>query len=197
MDVWSNKWLSKELLEKIINLLDNVKKIDIDALKKYKRNNKKHPQEQVDNIANNIRKYGFYNPILIDENNEIIAGHWRILALKQIGIKLVPTITLSWLEEKEKVLLRIWDNKLNESPWDEEALKTEIIEFWLDDLKLETFGVELIALEFDEEEEEEDVDDKIKNEEKTIIKVVVNTPAMAEILVDSLKEQGYTDVNIL
>ena len=59
-------------------------------LKPYKYNNKVHTEEQINNIANSIKEFGFRQPIVVDENNEIIIGHWRHLAAQKLGLEEVP-----------------------------------------------------------------------------------------------------------
>lgn len=88
--------------------------IPIKELKPYGRNAKLHPQKQIDLLAQNISRFGFTTPILIDENNEVIAGHGRLLALQQLGATEAPAVRMAGLSEKEVKALRISDNKIAE-----------------------------------------------------------------------------------
>jgi hypothetical protein len=99
----------------------------VDSLVAYAKNSKLHSQEQVDAIAKSIQTFGFTNPILIDETGEIIAGHGRVLAAKQLGLKEVPTRTLSGMSEENKRAYRIADNRISEigGGWDAVLLKQE------------------------------------------------------------------------
>ena len=78
--------------ESLIKAPLNVENININLLKPYSNNAKAHPEFQIQQIASSIREFGFNNPILIDENNEIIAGHGRLEAAKLINLKNVPSI---------------------------------------------------------------------------------------------------------
>ena len=90
----------------------------IKELKPYKKNAKKHSKEQVEQIANSIKEFGFTQPVIIDKNNCVVAVHGRILGAKKAGIKSVPTVCLEELTEEQIKAYRLVDNKLNESEWD-------------------------------------------------------------------------------
>src|SRR5262249_1015240 len=75
-------------------------------------NSRVHSQRQLDQIAASIREFGFTNPILIDPEGGIIAGHGRLLAAKALGLSEVPTIVLEGLSEAQKRALRIAGNKI-------------------------------------------------------------------------------------
>lgn len=91
--------------------------MDIELIKPYDKNAKKHPKKQIQQVANSIREFGFNQPIVVDKNNEIIVGHGRLEAAKLLGLKEVPVITVDLTEEQAKAY-RLADNKLNESEWD-------------------------------------------------------------------------------
>ena len=92
----------------------------------YENNTKKHDQTQIDNVATSIRKFGWQQPIVIDENNVVVIGHCRLLAAQQLGMEEVPVTVASGLTDDEIRELRIADNKSNESPWDWTALEQEL-----------------------------------------------------------------------
>ena len=96
-----------------MNNLD-IKYVDINELKPYVRNPKEHPDFQIEKIANSINRFGFNVPILVDKDNEIIAGHGRLLAAKKLNLKEVPIILLENLTPDEVKAFRIADNKLVE-----------------------------------------------------------------------------------
>lgn len=90
-------------------------------------NARTHPKAQLDQIAASIRAFGFTNPILVDSDGRIIAGHGRLLAARALGLKRVPTIELGNLSEIQKRALRIADNKIAlGAGWDLDLLKIEL-----------------------------------------------------------------------
>ena len=124
-----------------------IVKIKIDKIKKYARNAKKHPQEQIDFIANSIKEFGFKVPILLDENFEIIAGHGRYLASKKLKIKELPCIIADDLTPEQIKMFRLADNKVAESEWDFDLLGLEI------DGLSNLFNIGDFGFEFDIDEE--------------------------------------------
>lgn len=115
----------------------------------YARNPRTHSPEQIDKIARSIQKFDFTNPILVDENDGILAGHGRLLAAKQLKRRTVPVIVLTGLSEDEKRAYIIADNRLaQDAGWDYELLRGE-----LEDLDGENFDLTLTG--FEEEELEE------------------------------------------
>lgn len=96
-------------------------------LKPYEKNSRKHSQQQLESIAAAIKEFGFTNPILIDEKQNIIAGHGRLEAAKKLKLETVPTITLSHLTEDQKKAYVIADNKLGDmSTWNDVNLLSEL-----------------------------------------------------------------------
>ena len=96
--------------------------VKIGELQEYSTNPKIHDEKQIQQIAKSIDKFGFTNPILIDENSEIIAGHGRLMAAKLLQLEAIPVIRLTHLSEAEKRAYRIADNKLSENgQWNIEA----------------------------------------------------------------------------
>ena len=110
----------------------------IKELKPYKKNAKKHSKEQVEQIANSIKEFGFTQPVIIDKHNSVVAGHGRILGAKKAGLKQVPTVCLEDLTEEQIKAYRLVDNKLNESEWDYSLLDEEIEQ--LTDIDMNLFG---------------------------------------------------------
>ena len=93
----------------------------------YANNARTHSEAQVAQIAASIREFGFNNPILIDEQSTIIAGHGRVLAAQALELKEVPCIRLTHLTSNQRKAYVIADNKLAlNSGWDEELLKLEL-----------------------------------------------------------------------
>jgi len=116
---------------------------DVEKLIPYTRNVKDHPKEQVDKIANAIRIEKFRNPIHIDEDGVIIAGHGRRLAVMQLGFKKVPVIVERGLTEAQKDAMRISDNMTGRGGFDELMLGEEVMRLsGLDDFDLSAFGMD-------------------------------------------------------
>lgn len=104
-----------------------IKYIKTSELTVYVNNTRTHSEEQVGQLVNSIKKFGFTNPLLIDGERQIIAGHGRLLAAKKMQMEEVPCIVLDHLNEEERKAYVIADNKLAlNAGWDEELLKIEM-----------------------------------------------------------------------
>lgn len=133
-----------------------IEEVKLSDIKPYAKNQKKHPEAQVKNIAKSIQKYGFVQPIVIDKNNEIIIGHGRYMAGGDIlGMETVPCVRVENLTENEIRELRIIDNKLNESDWDMDLLKDDLYDLNFDDFDID-FGLDEDDEEFDQSDLDED-----------------------------------------
>ena len=141
-----------------MKLIDKVKIIDIDKLYPYTNNPKEHPPEQINKIASSIKNFGFTVPIIIDHQNEIIAGHGRYKAAQKLELDKIPCIVRDDLNEAQVKALRLADNKVTESEWNEELLALE-----LEDLDLQDFDLELTG--FENKEIEELFDSELESEE--------------------------------
>jgi hypothetical protein len=118
----------------------------LDALVPYIRNSRTHDDAQVAQIAASIREFGFTNPVLIDADGGLIAGHGRVLAARKLGLAEVPTIELGHLSETQRRAYVIADNKLAlNAGWDEAMLALEIA-----DLEAEGFDLDLTGFTADE-----------------------------------------------
>lgn len=159
----------------------------IKELKPYKKNAKKHPKEQVERIANSIKEFGFTQPVIVDKNNCVVAGHGRILGAKKAGLKQVPTVMLEELTEEQIKAYRLVDNKLNESDWDFSLLDEEL-ENLAEDIDMDLFGFEFDEIE--EEEQKKKVEFEVKKENKIII--TCKTKRQTEDLYKRLIEEGYS-----
>lgn len=115
-----------------------------DEIRPNPRNPRTHSAKQVQQIAASIREFGFTNPILIDEANEIIAGHGRLEAARSVGLSEVPCICLAGLTPAQKKALVIADNKLAlNAGWDIEILQEQMLELIDDGFELEITGFEI------------------------------------------------------
>ena len=109
----------------------------VSGLVPYARNARKHPEKQVAQIAGSISAFGFNNPVLVDAENRIIAGHGRVLAAEKLGLAEVPTIRLEHLSEADRRAFVLADNRIAEnSGWDSEMLALEMAD--LSELGLDT-----------------------------------------------------------
>ena len=154
-------------MESFENLSDTTHLADIGCSFKlvndlipYARNSRDHSEGQVSKIAASIKEFKFLNPVIIDGDNGIIAGHGRVLAAKKINMTHVPVVDGSHLSELQRRAYVIADNKIAlDSTWDDELLKIE-----LKDLKLADFDLDLTGFDLPEIEElfAGDEDDEIK-----------------------------------
>lgn len=102
------------------------------------RNARTHSKKQIKQIAESISAFGFTNPILADPEGNLIAGHGRLLAAKELGLIEVPIITLTGLSETQKKALRLADNKIAlNAGWDLEILKLELAELSLPEIDID------------------------------------------------------------
>lgn len=119
----------------------NVKISDIVPYENNPRNN----ADAVDYVVNSIKEFGFKNPIIIDRNNVIVAGHTRLLAAKKIGLTSVPCIIADDLTEEQIKAFRLVDNKVAEfSVWNENLLDLELSEIADFDIDMSEFGFDLM-----------------------------------------------------
>ena len=122
---------------------DKVQKVDINSIFPNPRNPRTHSDKQINQIAAAIKEWGFTTAILVDENNQIIAGHGRHMAAQKLKLEQVPVMsTKGWSESKKRAYL-IADNKLAlNSEWDDELLSLEMA-----DLKDSGFDLELTGFD--------------------------------------------------
>ena len=135
-----------------------IEKVALSKIKMYENNAKKHPQEQIEQIKKSIQEFGNNDPIAIDENNTIIEGHGRYLALKQLGHKTAECIRISNLTDEQKRAYILVHNKLTmNTGFDPEKLVEELEKIKSIDMKLFDFEVydnkEVEALTVGEEKE--------------------------------------------
>ena len=110
-----------------IHVARDLKLVSIESLKPYERNARTHSDAQIDQIARSIKEFGFVNPILIDGDKGIIAGHGRLAAAKKLKLAQVPVVELSHLTPAQKRAYIIADNKIAlNAGWDLELLAAEV-----------------------------------------------------------------------
>ena len=132
--------------------------VSISKLVPYVNNARTHSPEQINKLRSSLREFGFINPVIIDRDYGIIAGHGRVIAAREEGITEVPCVFVDYLTEVQKKAYIIADNRMAlDAGWDEELLRVEI-----EALKGEDFDIGLTG--FDEKE----LADLFKNDEKEI-----------------------------
>jgi ParB-like chromosome segregation protein Spo0J len=179
-----------------------VEQLDTDLLIPYINNARTHPEEQITQIASSIKEFGFNQPILIDADNGVIAGHGRLLAAKKLELDKVPCIRLEHLTEAQKKAYILADNRIAmNSSWDFELLKMEVEDIQ-DKFYLKDFGFNREELEglLGEFEHDIDVIDEINESVNFIVKC--DNIAQKEIIksrlgITSEKIQFETFIGIL
>jgi ParB-like chromosome segregation protein Spo0J len=166
----------------------------------YARNSRTHSELQIGQIASSIKEFGFTQPILLDGENGIIAGHGRYQAALKMSMSEVPTIDLAHLTDAQKRAYVIADNKIAlNSGWDEQLLELEI-----QDLREAGFNIDLLAFDpselksasvdysvLDDEEIDDQLDDMAKGVRKAIqIEFEPDHYEEAQELVKFWREQG-------
>lgn len=127
----------------------NIEYRPVDSLIPYANNARTHSEEQVAQIAASIREFGFTNPILVDGERGVIAGHGRLLSARKLGMDTVPVIELAHLTPIQKRAYILADNRLAENAgWDKELLAVELA-----DLNLSEFDLDLLGFTTDEIDE--------------------------------------------
>ncbi|MBX7459731.1 site-specific DNA-methyltransferase [Qipengyuania huizhouensis] len=138
------------------------------------RNARTHPKRQIEQIVASITAFGFTNPILADPEGNLIAGHGRLRAAKQMGLEQVPVIELAGLSEAQKKALRLADNKIAlNAGWDTEILKLELADLSLPEIDLDLSLTGFSAGEIDVVlTENQDPDDEVIPEVPTEVRVM-------------------------
>jgi site-specific DNA-methyltransferase (adenine-specific) len=123
-----------------------IDRIAVEKLIPYAKNSRTHSADQVAQIAASIKEFGFNNPVLIDEDHGIIAGHGRVMAAQKLGLQAVPCIRLAHLSDTQRKAYVIADNRLAlNAGWDDQMLTVE-----LQELDSESFDLSLLGFEADE-----------------------------------------------
>lgn len=174
--------------------IKNIVEKNIEDLIPYVRNARIHTSEQVTRIAASIKEFGFINPVLIDKNNGIIAGHGRVEAAKKLNMETVPCIFVEHLTEIQKRAYILADNKLAlDSGWDEEMLKIE-----LEELSESNFDIDFLNFDIDlnkdaelEISENTTPEKEIAYKEQYGVIVMCKDEQEQERIYDELSERGY------
>lgn len=123
-----------------------IEYLPIEVLRNYPGNSRTHDVEQIEKIIRSIREFGWTNPILIDDENMILAGHGRKEAALAMGMRMVPCLRLMGLDEEQKRAYVLADNRLAEDAgWDQTLLRLELA-----DLDMTGFDLSLTGFSEDE-----------------------------------------------
>lgn len=135
------KKLDAEVESAFVNSMPPIEELSIDDLKPYK-NNPRFNEDAVPKVAASLKNFGWWQPVVIDKNNEIVVGHTRVAAAKSLGWKSAPCVRASRLTPEQIRAYRLADNKTNEfSQWDEIKLTEEFA--LLPDYNMEQFGFDM------------------------------------------------------
>ena len=152
-----------------MNTTTEMQLVSIDKLIPYINNARTHSPEQIKKLRASLREFGFINPVIIDKDFNVIAGHGRLLAAKEEGIKEVPCVFVDYLTEAQKKAYIIADNRMAmDAGWDEELLRVEIEALQAEafDLSLTGFDdteiAELFGDDTDVQEDDFDVDEELE-----------------------------------
>src|SRR5574344_654672 len=151
--------------------------VPLSKLVPYVNNARTHSPEQITKLRSSLREFGFINPVIIDKEYGIIAGHGRVLAAKEEGIDEVPCVLVDYLTEAQKKAYIIADNRFaQDAGWDEELLKIEI-----ESLQGEDFDILLTGFDVAEIDDlfKEDLKDGIKEDEFDV-DAELNNPAITK-----------------
>lgn len=136
-----------------------VQDINISLIKPYKNNAKRHTDTQIANVAESIRQFGWAQPIVVDRDYTIIIGHCRYSAAERLGLTTVPVVVAADLTDEQVRKLRNLDNKLNESEWDLDLLKDDILGLDFDGFDID-WGIEEEAITDIVEDDAPEVDEE-------------------------------------
>lgn len=140
-----------------------ILQVSIDSIKPYENNAKEHPKEQIEQIKKSILDYGNNDPIAVDENNVIIEGHGRYIAMQELGFDMVEIIRLEHLSEEQKRAYRLVHNKLTmNSDFNIEMLEAELAELQIQDMQ--EFGFDFLPDFMDDTTNDDIIDDILQEE---------------------------------
>ena len=163
-----------------------LKKLKLTEIKPYEKNPRKN-DGAVDAVAESIKQCGYCSPIVVDENNVVLAGHTRLKALKKLGRKECEVVVKEGLTEEQKQKYRILDNKTGEfAEWDLDVLQEQ-----LKDLDFE--GFDFGFAQYNDSDinivERKDLSDTLENEYKCIIDCENETQLQA--IYEEMTERGF------
>ena len=157
----------------------NSRNMDIGKIKPFGRNPRVIPQAAVDQVARSIERYGFLQPIVVDRDGVIVAGHTRYQAARKLGLDEVPTVHAKDLTPQEAREFRLADNRLADMTlWDVEALHREVADL-PEEVDIPGFGSEelrLIAMDLEDIEEPENDQEDLSEEVSEMVRLTFEVP---------------------
>ena len=164
--------------------IENIAVADIPP---YALNPKDHPPEQIDKIVYSLKKFGWVQPLVVDEAGVLVIGHGRLLAAQRLGMVEVPCVRAEDFTEAQIRELRLLDNKLNESQWNKKNLKQETA-------YLVTEGIDVKSLGFEIEDTTQVVEPEPEYEEESSegFQVIVefDSKSDARRFVETMRDKG-------
>lgn len=141
--------------------IEKIEDVDVKKLVPYVNNAKIHGKEQLEKLKESISEFGFLTPCLIDKDFNIIAGHGRVMAAKELKMKKVPCVYIEGLSETQRKAYILADNRLGElGEWDMDLVEAELLDLKNEDFNIDLTGFDLdINLDFESEEDENDIDE--------------------------------------
>ena len=158
-----------------------IEYVDINSIKPYKKNPRKN-EEAIPYVMESIKQFGFKNPVILDKDNIIVAGHTRIESAKRLGITEIPCIYADDLTDEQIKAFRLADNKVAEiAEWDIDLLDTELDDIL--NIDMSDFGFDL---DLEDEFNEEDLEDE-RQKEKVNVSIVLNSYSDYEIIKERIE----------
>ena len=164
-----------------------IEYVETDSLREYANNAKEHPAKQIEQIKKSIKEFGFNDPIAVWHDNEIIEGHGRYMAAKQLRMKTVPIIRLDDLDDEQRKAYILVHNKLTmNTGFDLEILEEELDR--ITNYDMSEFGFDLGAIEID------DIDSEFLNPEEPIARELgeANNYVVLEFMTETEWEEAQT-----
>ena len=167
-----------------------VQEVTLTDLIPYANNAKIHSEDQITKIASSIREFGFLNPVLIDKEKNIIAGHGRVMAAQKLKLETVPCVYIEGLTEAQRKAYTLADNRLGElAEWDMDLVNIELESLREMDFDIELTGFEMpeeYAPSFSDEDPEDEFEDIEKLEKHYGVPYQGNKSRIADIIISIL-----------
>lgn len=168
------------------------KELPVKDLIPYAQNSRTHSEEQINQVASSIKEFNFTNPVLVDEQGGIIAGHGRTLAAKKLGMESVPCIVMSGLTEAQKKAYVIADNQLAlNSGWDLDMLRLEVETLQEMDFDIDLLGLgDFLAGDLDDDYQDPELKEEDYCEKFNVI-IECADEHQQEIVYKKMQAEGY------